>query len=185
MAVSALAALPDSVRAQVEPAYEVPAGPITFYGQELDPYIDYYETEDYMGYRWDAVKKYVPEIFPDAKKNDLTAAAVCDMMVNVVRLYKKLEKENFDRVVEVLKPKFPDEKDESVLYEKVATTLHSRDLKDLNGLMKLLPDYEFPILMTRKVAMKNTAISMLHDAALANCPEHAAAEGYTPHTASQ
>lgn len=181
----AILSFPHMANAEVEPAYEVPEGPVTLYGQELNPYFDYYETEEYKGYQWDKVKHYTPEIFPDAKTNNMSAIEVCDMMVNVVRLYKKLEKENFDRVVEVLKPKFPDVNDDSVLYDKVATSLQTRDPKALNGLLKLLPDYEFPILMTRKVAMKNTAISMLHDAALVNCPDYAAEKGYTLHTASQ
>lgn len=179
----AIVSFPYSAEAKVELPYELPTGPVTLYGQELNPYLEFYDAEDYNGYRWDQIRNLAPEVFPDAKENTLSATEVCDLMVNVSDLYNDLEEENFYRVVNVLKPKFPDINDDTILYDKVAAYLEARDPDALNELLALLPDYEFQVLMTRKLAMKNKAITMLHDAALANCPEHAAEKGYRAYTA--
>ncbi len=164
--------------------YEVPKGPLTLYGQELDPYIAYYESEAYTGYRWDKVRQFVPEIFPDAKENTLSAEQVCDMMASVSVMYGGLEEENLKRLADVLKPKFPDVTDDTVMVEKALSYINTRDTGALDALLKLLPDYQFQILMTRKLVMKNMAIDMLHDAAIKNCPDYADRKGYLPRSGS-
>ncbi|MAE52072.1 MAG: hypothetical protein CMH27_09710 [Micavibrio sp.] len=164
--------------------YEVPKGPVTLYGQELDPYIAYYESEAYTGYRWDKVRQFVPEIFPDAKENTQSAEQVCDMMDIVSLMYGMLEEENLKRLADVLKPKFPDVADDAVMMEKALSYINTRDTSALDALLKLLPDYQFQILMTRKLVMKNMAIDMLHDAAIKNCPDYADRKGYLPRSGS-
>lgn len=162
--------------------YEVPKGPVTIYGQTLDPYLEFYNSPDYDGLMWDNVRFLLPEILPDAKTLTLSKENLCDMMVNISLKYSTEVEKTIGILAYEAIDKFPQPIEEPVLMDEVGLRLASRNPEKLNELIKMLPERVDQIMIARDLVMKSKALVILRDAALNNCPDYARQNNYQSYT---
>lgn len=167
------------------PTYEVPTGPVTLYGQTLNPYFTFYEKDEtYEGYRWDQLRVFVPQLLPDAKTKNFTSLQLCENILRLARGYTAEAEKVERRLALAMADKFPDAKSEAELVDEVGMRLASRDFKKTEELIKLKPEFEARIMITKEFAMKTKAMVMLHDAAMLQCQSYSKTNGFAPYLAS-
>ncbi len=174
MATSALAGSSGAVAQTKAPAYDVPDGAFSFFGQTIDPTA----IAPIMPNSWGEVKKYVPSLFPDAQTSTLSKEQLCDFMVKITRGYGAIEESTWYLLAYDIKPYFPEIKEEPLLVDEVAKRLHSDDMEVFGELMTMMEGDEQKVITARTAGEHFHAATYLKDAALNNCPEYAAQKGY-------
>lgn len=181
----------DGSGAQSEAAAPVPPkGPIEFYGQTLNPYLDYYYKEGEKGfeyikehnaYTWDDLRYLVPELFPEYHQKELEADYLCDMMVKLDQGYiSQMEMISY-KFIGKLGSHFPDYEDDLQLLDELDARLRSKDDEAMKELIGYVPDDPEKIMAAKEFKLKSWAVSILRDAAIKNCPDHAKSKLYVAH----
>lgn len=170
----------EDMAAPSQKAEETPAASeeaVMFYGQTLHPNLIKFSDSDYT---WDDLKYLIPKLLPDSQKTQLSANDTCDHIVRMTNLYLIEVDEASNYLAYKLGSAFPDADTDLLLSEK----LISRSPKALNELLLSLPDEQSKIITAKDLTLKSLAMILLHDAALANCPNHANEKRYAPITAN-
>lgn len=179
MAFSTLSEAKDDTAMTAPKNSETPAASdegVLAYGQTLYPARFTFKDSDYT---WKDLKSLMPDILPDAETAKLSANDACDHIVKMTNLYLN----DVDRASNYLGFKLgtvsPGIEDTDLLLSQKLT---SRSPKALNDLLLSLPDDQSRIIVAKEATLKSLALILLHDAALANCPDHAKAKEYNPIT---
>lgn len=149
----------------------VPEGPVTIYGQKIEPADIRLRASDYT---WTQLKKYMPELLPDAASVSKSPEQLCDHMVKLSSLYRNMLDRAENYLVHKLEPHFKDSPADLALSDR----LTSPSSEALNELLELLPDQHPRIMMAKDLTLKSLTILMLRDAAVVNCPSYAKEKKY-------
>lgn len=178
---------------KIEGQSEAQKGPVTLYGQTLNPYLDYYEKpgergyefiHKYNAYRWDDMKHLVPQLFPDANEKKMTADQLCDYLVAEDRKYLDQMEQVSYQLADAIIPHFPNLTEDLEFLDEVDHRLRSRDPKALEELIGFMPNESDAayVKMARDLQLKSWVFSILRDAALYQCPERAREKKYYIYT---
>ena len=138
-------------------------------------------------YTWDDLKDRIPEVLPESATNAMSAAELCDHISDLHKLYLKDNSIMFNSLAEDLE-KYKSSSSEITEadglhphFYAVSSRLYSSSKKGVSELFKAFPDDQSVRLITaQSSAMSELLVSYVHDAALANCADHAKSKGYSP-----
>lgn len=192
--IGAAAISPTFAQTDSQPAgYEVPDGPVEIYGQKLEPEkIDLGKNTltDYPVYTWSDLKGNLPSVLPAAKTETKSPESLCDHIVNLHTAYEVTLEKLEQPFIQDLTVAYPD----NAAYEVTERTA-SPSPEALNDLVKAtekMVQENYPpekrekaqdimigrLSMLRDVTVDYLTLLMVRDAALDNCPIHAAQKGY-------
>lgn len=155
---------------------------VSVYGQSLRPGLIKFTDSDYT---WNDLKGQVLKVLPDAAKVKLSAEKTCDHLVKMNDLYLIEVDEVVNNLAAPFAKTLPDPGPDGYIdgEQELSARLASRSPQVFNELMSKMPDDQSKIVLAKEVMLRSLTVSLLHDAALANCPEHAKARGYMAVTA--
>ena len=156
------------------PEYSVPNGPLSIYGQTLDPTAVKLD----FALPWERVKDLIPGLLPQAHVEVRTKEQLCDGMVALEKRYGDMLEQIWYGLAYEIAPHFPNIKDEFLLADEVTNRLNSDDNAKFMELVAMLPGQENKVMMARDYTQKTHAIMYIRDAALHNCPDYAKQKGY-------
>jgi hypothetical protein len=158
-------------------AYTVPNGPVTVYGQVLNPQQIRVPRSNYT---WNELKNFMPEILPNAQSATLTAEQVCDRMHALKGTYAT-QAESVTHYL-IYKMEFAVNEGKVSGSPDLALTdrLMSSSDRAFNELMNIYTDEgdRAQLIEAKERKLKQLAVIMLHDAALDNCQPYAKQKGY-------
>ena len=153
------------------------AAPVEVYGQTLHPDRVEFRMSDYT---WSDLSHLVPEILPKTDSQRLSAGEVCKLFHDLNELYLiEIEEQNNDLIYQmefVVNRGLVDPPADLALTDRLA----SRSPEALEELLEWLPEHRTEIMRAKKLTERSLAMILLHDAALANCPDYAAENDYLP-----
>lgn len=177
-------------KSQKEKPYDVPKGALIIYGQTLNPYLDFFEKPEGRGYQedayvWDDVRYLVPDLLPGARTKKMSAGELCDSLVPLKTQYAILAEEAVLRIATRLAPYFPEHSDMDLMDEAIMRLISKKEsvYKELKEMLKDEPNVETKIMMAKTIIQKSMAMTIMHDAAIANCPDRAKEKNYIAETA--
>lgn len=169
-----LAASPSVLQAETAPDAQAASGGVLLYGQTLHPEQVKFQSSDYT---WKDLRGLVPKLLPDAQKTQLSAEQTCDHIVQMTKLYLIEVDEVSNGLAFKLGQHIKNIEDPDL---ELSNKLTSRSPKALLELLQWLPDDQSQTIMAKDLTLKSLAMILVHDAALANCPEYAKEKEYYP-----
>jgi hypothetical protein len=132
----------------------------------------------HSGYTWKELEYLLPQILPEARNSNLTAAETCQHIMQLSQMYLNEVDKASNYLAYKLGPVFPDQDTDFLLSEK----LTSKAPQDFSQLLLALPNDQARIITAKDVTLKSLALLLLQDAAIANCPDYAKEKGIGGYT---
>lgn len=158
-------------------AYEVPNGPVSVYGQTIDPTSLSLSGVDYV---WDDVKVYMPYILPNAHDYTLTKNQVCDSMRDLAYSYMNNVEDKTNYIIYMMEFAVQENLVPPPADLAVTDRLNSKDPADYLELEQLIPDETDKIEQAKIATLQFYTAVYLYNAALAECSSYASSKGYYP-----
>lgn len=153
------------------------SGGVNVYGQILQPQNIRFQ---HSQYQWQDLKHHLPSLLPDAQQRSMTASQVCDRFNQLNDHYLEQAELATGDLIYKMEFAVADGKVPGPADLALTDRLASPAQKDMDELLRLLPNERANILNAKEVTTKSLAMIMLYNAALLNCPQHAKDKGYYP-----
>ena len=168
-----------------EAVQKMDAWPVELYGQILNLDEIYHPVGSF---NWEQIKPKLTEVLPESQQKSKSAANLCDHMDLLYRLYSKDNRtvinslaEDFEKIRPLSEDVKWGENGLHPYYSAIEQRLQSTSDEGVGELLKRFSEKDsVRIFALRQSVIRELLVSYVHDAALLNCPDHAAANGYEP-----